>query len=305
MRRACLGTLVFALALPSPASADATADAWLAGLQDRMATDILAGQPIVVQVHVPLCDNRIIACGNRKLGDGDNPKTNLYWGTSGGFEGWFGRRRSGWKEVYRSEGDGTDVLQVVVWRREVSPGESLRKRGVKVRFPVYVVAYAWRGTSIDKAVTAYLDDLLGAQARVLPDGAGGQISAGGAAHVVAYVGHNRWMDYEDYDWGDVREHAGAAGAIKGNIAIACLTGAYLAEPLSSAEHVPLLMTSDFLFAGAHAFEGAVSAFVEGGSYYAIRDGAATNYAKGQDREKKVIAYAFVNPSSRRWGKWDD
>lgn len=44
--------------------------------------------------------------------------------------------------------------------------------------------------------------------------------------------------------------------------------------LASERRVPLLMTRDDLFAGAHSFEGAVTAFTRGG--------------------------AFTNPSGRRW-----
>ena len=76
---------------PAPAAAG-TADDWLASLYDDVAADLTDGKPLVVHAHVPLCDNNIIRCGRRGLGDGDNPKTNLYWATSGGFIGWFGRR---------------------------------------------------------------------------------------------------------------------------------------------------------------------------------------------------------------------
>jgi hypothetical protein len=73
-----------------------------------------------VQVHVPLCEGTIIACGNAKLGDGDNPRTNLYWATTEGFLGWFGRKGSGWKATLVATGDAigeSDVLDLRVWQR--------------------------------------------------------------------------------------------------------------------------------------------------------------------------------------------
>ena len=53
------------------ASAGDAGAAWLAGLQDGVAKDLLAGRPLVIETHVALCDNRIIPCGN--LGNGDRP----------------------------------------------------------------------------------------------------------------------------------------------------------------------------------------------------------------------------------------
>src|SRR5262245_1579475 len=95
--RLAIGLLALAVFTTS-ARADPS-DEWLDGLYDTVAKDLAAGKPLVVQVHVPLCDNDILRCGGHGLGDGDNPDTNLYWATSGGFRGWFKRKGSGWKKV--------------------------------------------------------------------------------------------------------------------------------------------------------------------------------------------------------------
>src|SRR6266545_925342 len=104
--------LVVLLGLTGSASA-ATTDGWLSGLTDRVIADLAAGKSLVVEVHVPLCDNTIIACGNAKLGDGNNPGTNLYWSTTPGFGEWFARKGSGWSQVAvetKDTGD-KDVLE--------------------------------------------------------------------------------------------------------------------------------------------------------------------------------------------------
>src|SRR6478736_1400318 len=89
-------------------TAHADPNAWFDSLTDRVVADLAAGKPLVVQAHVPLCSNEIISCGNKKLGDGDAPDTNLYWITDEGFVGWFGRRGSGWKQVKKGKGDDKD-----------------------------------------------------------------------------------------------------------------------------------------------------------------------------------------------------
>ena len=101
--------------LAAPAAAKSTDD-WLGGLTDRVIADLAAGKPLVVEVHVPLCESSIIACGNAKLGDGDTPETNLYWSTTPGFGGArAGRRRSERRRQDRSRlhgaipGQGNDL----------------------------------------------------------------------------------------------------------------------------------------------------------------------------------------------------
>jgi hypothetical protein len=86
----CLIATSLATANASPASDKASAG--LASVYQLMDRDVAEGRPIVMQVHVPLCETEVLACGNPRLGDGDNPRTNLYWSTSGGVRGWFLRK---------------------------------------------------------------------------------------------------------------------------------------------------------------------------------------------------------------------
>ena len=76
--------------------------------------------PLVVQIHAPLCEKTITACGNDRLGNGDNPDTNLYWATSPGFGKYFARKGGGWKKVSDQKAADTgdaDVLAVHVYKR--------------------------------------------------------------------------------------------------------------------------------------------------------------------------------------------
>ncbi len=326
MRPACTRVLVVVVlaascvlaaaptAFAAPSEAAKQAAAWHEALLDDVAPDLIAGRPLVIQVHVPLCSNHVLRCGGHGLGDGDAPAQNLYWATRGGFVGWFGRKGSAWKPVLVARAEQVagaggaaaaekDVLEVRAWRRRVTPGDPWKRRGVKRPFDVVVVAYAWRGTAIDRTVEAYVGDLYGSAARTVTLAGGTKVAAGGAAHVVSYVGHNRWMDYETaYDFAAAAAGAGAGAEArpKGTVAIACKTADYLAEGVSAAARVPLLMTTDFMFAGAHGFDGAVSAFAEGRSLAAIRAGAAARYAEGQGKDVKRVSGAFTNPADPRW-----
>jgi hypothetical protein len=302
-----VSSLAVAVALVTRAGgalAEPDAASWMAELQDAVARDLAGGAPFVVQVHVPLCDETQLRCGGGGLGDGDDPERNLYWATSGGFRGWFGRRGSGWQRVHRARGDG-DVLEVAVWRRTVRPSATWRRRGVRAPFEVYVVAQAWRGSAIRMAMDAFAADLYGSVPREVTLRGGRTLAAGGAAHVVAYVGHNGWMDHADFDWNAAEKVAArhGAGRGKGAIAIACMTAPYMGDAVPARTRVPLLMTATLLFAGAHGFEGAVSAFAAGESLAGVRAGAIAGYASGQGKSRARVASAFTNPSDRRWRRW--
>ncbi len=297
-------TLTIAAALllaPAIAAAKPTADeaAWLDGLSSAVVADLAAGKPLVVQVHVPLCDDDIIDCGNAKLGDGDNPSTNLYWATTPGFGYWFTRKKSKWTQVL--DGDGAtvgidEVLDVRVYRRRVKASRAWRDAGAPKKFDVYVVAWAWDGDEIDDALAAYAADLYGDAARRLTLDDGTLLDAGGAARIVAYVGHNRLMDLPPYQWPEPDDDA----APKGTIAIACHTAAYMDDEVPAAARVPLLMTRDYLFSNAAPLEGAVLAFAAGGGYGAIRRAAAKAYADVEDKPLDRILGVFTNPAHARW-----
>lgn len=293
--RHLLATLLVLAATPA-AAAPSVEDTWLAGLTDRVIADVTAGAPLVVEVHVPLCDSSIIPCGNAKLGDGDNPETNLYWATTPGFGRWFARRGGGWTRALATTtatGD-KDVLALHVYRKTVTTPAAWRKRGAPKRLAIAVVIRAWRGTAIDRALAAYAEDVSGKGERRVTLGDGQALAAGGAAQIVAWVGHNRLMDVEAFTWPE------PATSARGAIAIACHTAAYMEANVPAPTRVPLLMTRDFLFANAAPLEAAVLAFAAGGSYARIRRDAATAYAGVQQREVRRVVGAFTNPADRRW-----
>lgn len=272
-----------------------TESRWFAGLTDRVIRDLAAGKPLVAEVIVPLCDNSIIPCGNAKLGDGDTPATNLYWATTPGLGRWFARRGGGWQRLLATTETGDrDVLEIHVYRRTISASAAWRARGVPATFELDVVVRAWRGTAIDRALAAYAAEISANTPRTLALDGGESLAAGGAAQIVAWVGHNRLMDVERYAWSSPPD------AAKGEIAIACHTAAYLEEPVPAATRVPLLMTRDYLFSNAAPLEATVLAFARGGDYAELRRAATAAYADVRKRPLSKLGGVFTNPADRRW-----
>lgn len=291
-----LAVAIVLAASPASLGADTTGK-WLDGLTDKVVGDLAAGKPLVVEVHVPLCSNDIIRCGNPKLGDGDNPDTNLYWSTTPGFGEWFARHGSGWKRVLRQTAGATgdaDVLAVHVYRRTVAAPAAWRKRGVPAHYDIDIAVHAWRGSAIDRALAAFSNEVSGKAARKLVLDDKTSIDAGGAAQIVAWVGHNRLMDLERFDWPK------PGGVVKGAIAIACDTAPYMEAEVASPTRVPLLMTRDLLFANAAPLEATVLAFATGGGYGEMRHDATAAYAGVQKETFQHVWGVFTNPSDRRW-----
>jgi hypothetical protein len=299
MRSAVVAVLLCATATASADDAVTSTDPddWLVALTDRVIGDLAEGKPLVVQIHAPLCEKTIIPCGNDKLGDGDNPGTNLYWSTSPGFGKWFARRGGGWTRVLEQAAADTgdkDVLAVHVYRRSLAAPKAWIARGAPRRFDVVVVVHAWRGTAIDRALDAYAREVSGLDERTITIDGGDTITAGGAAQLVAYSGHNRLMDVATYPWPAPAKRA------TGAIAVACKTADYMEDVVPAPTRVPLLMTRDFLFANAAPVEAVVLAFARGGSYATIRRDAAAAYARVQKKPAARVFGAFTNPADKRW-----
>lgn len=289
--------VMLALVTATAAATPHAEERWLGALTARVTTDLAAGRPLVVEVHVPLCEATIIPCGNAKLGDGDTPGTNLYWSTTPGFGVWFARRGAGWRRVARQVGEATgdpDVLEQHVYRRTVTASAAWRAAGAPARFELDVIVRAWRGTAIDRALATYAQDVSGGAARGVRLDDGTELTGGGAAQVVAWVGHNRLMDLAAFTW------PAASATPTGAIAIACHTAAYMEAAVPGPTRVPLLLTRDYLFANAAPLEASVLAFARGAGYAAIRQDAATAYAGVRQRTVRQVAGAFTNPADRRW-----
>jgi len=260
--------LLVVVCAASPAGATEAIDT----LYDAVAADLAAGKPLTVEVQVALCDNTIITCGGRGLGDGEDLARNLYWATDGGLRGWFERRGSPWRRVEKKGRNG-DVLETVVYEQRFTPAGAWARRGVTAPFTVRVTAHGWRGRAIDGALDRFVHELYD-----------------GDAHIAAYVGHNGWMDRERLAWPPARTN----GHARGFLAIACLTRDYLQRALSAPTRVPLLLTRDLLFAGSHALDGAIDAFARGGSLADIRLGASRAYADGEKKPLARVQTLFTN-----------
>lgn len=198
-----------------------------------------------VRVFVALCDNAsqgIVPVGKR-IGDGDKPDENLYWGCADGFGAYF-KKSSRWK-VEASEEDVNETILRRMRLRHADGGITL-------------TAEAYRGSRIRQC----LEDFEAAAARDEHD-------------LVAFIGHNGLMDFS------LPAPKGATENDTDVMVLCCKSAAYFRERLEGLGCRNALLTEQFMYPGAFILHDALEAWRAGGSVAEIRVAAGEAYAKNQ------------------------
>lgn len=234
----------------------------------RIILDLDAGKPLVAHVVVALADNEHqgIARVPQSLGDGDRPQSNLYWGAMHGVKG-FLRRSADWRTVPLPASGDPRILERVLFRREL-------QRDGKV-ITVYLLAEAWAGRHIAAATGRFLEMTRGQHAELVRiDGA--EFTAGGAAHLIAYAGHNGLMDFPAPKL--------AASAVRQPprvaVVLACYSDEYFAALLRP-HAAPLVTTASLMAPEAYVLDAIVAGWFAGSAPADVNEAAARAYARYQ------------------------
>jgi hypothetical protein len=184
-------------------------------------------EPLRVHITVALCDNATqgIVPVPAAIGDGHNPRTNLYWGAMYGVKSWL--RRDGWT-IEKAPSPHAAILERLVARKKIAGRD------------VLLTADAWRGSRIREAITAFLE----------------QASASGT-DVVAYIGHDGLMEFT------VAPRIAKAVKKPRAIVLACASRQYFSEHLRRAGSEPLLLTTGLMAPEAYTLTAAIDAHVRG------------------------------------------
>ena len=207
-------------------------------------------KPLVVHVTVALCDNASqgIVPVPAAIGDGNDPRTNLYWGASYGVKSWLKREK--WT-IEKAKSPHAAILERIIARKTIAGRE------------VVLTADAWRGNRIRDAITTFLE-----QASGLGDGA--------HADVVAYIGHDGLMEFSV-----TPRFARSAAPPPRSIVLACASHQYFGDHLLRAGSTPLLWTNGLMAPEAYTLTAAIEAWVRTNDAAAVREAAAQAYQKYQ------------------------
>lgn len=211
-----------------------------------------------VRVFVALCDNdsQGIARVGEKIGNGDEPDSNLYWGCTDGIAVHF-KKTGNWK-VTKTE---VDVSEAILQRITFTHSEENIK----------LVAEAYRGSEM----MACLADFEKA-------------AAGGEFDLVAYIGHNALMDFQQ----DPPE------PVDGNstevVVLCCLSDKYFRKRLEALGCRPLVMTRQFMYPGSFILSAVIESWRNGEGLGEMRSAAGRAYAKNQKISVKAATGVFAD-----------
>lgn len=208
---------------------------------------ISGAEPRTIEVFVALCDNKtqgIVPVG-KKIGDGNKPADNLYWGCSDGLWRYF-TRSANWK-LLKTEKDVSGEILVRLHYKHVEAD-------------LVLTASAYRGSAIKSCTKAFEATL-----------------ARGEDSLVAYIGHNGLMDFSLL--------SPAAGSDKkpAAVVLCCKSESYFKDRITRLGGRPILLTDQFMYPGSFLLHDAIEEWRKGKSLEAIRAAAGRAYARNQKK----------------------
>lgn len=210
-----------------------------------------------VGVFIALCDNESqgIVPVPAKIGDGNKPDANLYWGCSEGFKGIF-LKSADWTKVPNEQAATGPVMERITVKHR--------------RENIVLVADAYRGTEIKQC----LMDFERAQQE-------------GKFQLSVYIGHNGLMDF-DLPLPDGEKKGGR----EDSMILCCKSEGYFRERIELLGCRPVLLTTQFMYPGAFILHAALGPWIAGQDREKIRQAAASAYSKNQKISLRAASGVF-------------
>jgi len=227
----------------------------------------LEGAPVnsvpVIHVFVALADNvnQGIVPVSPSLGNGENAKTNLYWGAAFGVRTFFSKNKD-WELISITPEPSATILERGIFRHR--------------RTSYLLVADAYRGKEIAQTTWDFLEAAAGKPGEKLKAGSV-EFHTGGSADLVAYVGHNGLMDFKLAANPKRRDDRQRRAII-----LACASKSYFSPALQQTGATPLLWTTNLMAPEAYVLSAAIDGWIQKQTDEQIRLRAADAYNKYQN-----------------------
>lgn len=261
----------------------------------KVAGEIKSGKPLVISQYVALCDNEHqgIVRVSETLGDGDNTKTNLYWGALFGYRTFFKKDKK-WKLIY-SDKPNQMVAELLVFSRTIQPTGEWKANGVEKPFEVYLVIIGYKGRFIRNAVEDYLGALSSKRKFTVPLSKEEQLFAGGQSQIVSYAGHNYFMDLSDSGKEMMAKAIGKAGThVKATMVLACKSSGYFMPALCRKNISVIAVTRDFMAPEAYTARAAFEAICAGQDQKSVLESVVKAYSQYQKISQRTARKMFSN-----------
>lgn len=215
-----------------------------------------------IHVFVALCDNanQGIVPVPKTLGNGQNPRTNLYWGALYGVKTHF-KRSKDWTFIKKVKSTNTHILERVLFKHNTSD--------------TYLLADAYDGKYIKKTITHFLEASAGNNDQAIHHN-NLNLQFGGASNLLCYVGHNGLMEFSvngNFEPKNTKK--------RDAIMLACVSKSYFKEHLQKTKATPLVWSTGLMAPEAYTLKWAIDGWIQKEKNLQIRERAAKAYHKYQ------------------------
>lgn len=223
----------------------------------------------VIHIFVALCDNKYqgIVPVPTKIGNGQDPQNNLYWGCAYGIKTYFKNSKE-WK-LLKSEKVNETILERLIFKH--------------ISKDFYLVADAYDGQFIETCTKDFLKSNSGNKKdTIIFDKK--TIGLYGNANLVGYIGHNGLMDFNLEE-----SYKNCDNQFRDCIILACKSKKYFSNYILNSKSNPLVWTTQFMAPEAYTIHDAISGYVNNENATQIHLRAAKAYAKFQKCSLKAAS----------------
>lgn len=216
-----------------------------------------------IHVFVALCDNKYqgIVPVPASIGNGQDPKSNLYWGAGYGVKTFFTKKSNEWEMISVGPNPAEYILERLLFKH--------RSKNV------FLLADAYDGQYIRQTTIDFLSSSSGKYDVMMGYG-GKEIYFGGASNLIAYVGHDGLMDFS------INQSFVKSNETKREVIIlACFSKRFFSPHLRQTGASPLVWSTGLMAPEAYIIHDAINAWVEKRPAPEIRLAAAKAYSKYQ------------------------
>lgn len=226
-------------------------------------TVVSFGQTKTIHVYVALCDNihQSIVPVPERIGNGQDPKNNLYWGVGYGVKTFLKLKTKDWQLVRTIPSVDSHILERLLFKH--------------TKRDVFLLADAYDGAMIKTCI----EDFLRASNRQIPlqiEENDHVLDFGGASDLLAYVGHDGLMDFNvniTYKESITKK--------MDVIMLACYSKHYFSTEIRKAKANPILWTTHLMAPEAYTLKAAIDGWIGNESGGQIDERAAQSYHKYQ------------------------
>jgi hypothetical protein len=228
-----------------------------------------------IHVFVALCDNKYqgIVPVPASIGNGQDPKNNLYWGAGYGVKAFFGKKSKDWELIVTQTNPSAYILDRLLFRH--------RSKNI------YLLADAYDGQYIRQTTVDFLFASSGKNP-VAMEYKDKKIYFGGASNLIAYVGHDGLMDFSI-----IQNFEGNPDKKRETIILACYSKRFFSPHLMQTGASPLLWSTGLMAPEAYILHDAINAWVNNSSPEEIRTSASKAYSKYQKCSLKAAYNLLV------------